>query len=198
MEILKKIKKVDWNNTNSAIEFYETHKLFFENDQVFVDDYTIREIASIKVMYGEALFERSYYEEVLPIVEQTKILLERLNEEYYGYVHLYERTRFLEARTLYRIKKYIQAAKIFKELVELDSNNYNYRDWYHSSIVQYSDSILIAAGIIAVLFFALDIYTVIRDIESMNFNLIGMTIIVVSFLTHYSIKYYFKLKLNLN
>ncbi|WP_340104181.1 hypothetical protein [Rhodohalobacter sp. 8-1] len=197
MDIFEEAKKVDWNNTESAIEYYESHKLFFQNDQHFNDDHTNRDLASMNLMYGNALLKRSHYKKALPVVEQTKSLLERLSKDFIGYEHLFEKVLFLEARTLHGLKKYFQSVKIFKELTEMDSENYSYRNWYFSSIVQISDSTLIAVCIIAAIFFALDIYTAIHAMNSVNFNLFGVSIIIVSLTIHHSLKYLLKKKLKL-
>ena len=196
MDLAKEIHKVNWNDDNAVIKFYESHRLYFQNHHLIDDQDSLVKILYIKLKYGNVLFLRSYYDKVYPILDQAKMLLSKIDKGRNEYDDLYVKTRFLEGRTLNNHKKFKESDQIFKELVQKDPDNYTFREWYYNNKVRKFDIYHYVAAGIGVSLVGIDI--IFRFINPINAELstIGIGVLVATYFTHHLLVSNAKSKIN--
>ena len=130
-QIRTELYKIDMNNPEDILKFYQKHKLCYENLNKAIDKMTIEEFILVKQKYCIALETKNKYSEAIIVLEQVYILLDRLkNKSSRYYSSLYEKTLFWEGIFLGRQEKYTESNEVFKKLILLDPKNEKYEDWY--------------------------------------------------------------------
>jgi len=130
-EIRTELYKIDMNNPEDILKFYQKHVQYYENLNKAIDRMTIEEFIVVKQKYCIALETKNKYSEAIIILQKVYILLDRLkNKSSKYYNSLYEKTLFWEGIFLGRQNKYTESNEIFKKLILLDPKNERYQDWY--------------------------------------------------------------------
>jgi len=130
-QIRTELYKIDMNNPEDILKFYQKHVQYYENLNKAIDRMTIEEFIVVKQKYCIALETKNKYSEAIIILQKVYILLDRLkNKSSKYYNSLYEKTLFWEGIFLGRQNKYTESNEIFKKLILLDPKNERYQDWY--------------------------------------------------------------------
>ena len=192
-DINDKIKQVDWKKSEEIIEFYESNQQYYDNYSILTDQDKIAEFIGIKLYYANAIFEKSHYDKVLRILEQVEQLLEKLDTEHPTFAKSEQYARYLKGMVWGNQKKYKLSLKIFEKLVKEDPDHYYYQLWYRHSkfgVYYWLFGTLIIIGVSMIL---IDIVFYISGfLLPINLNLIGLILMISSYLTMKILERYFK------
>ena len=192
-DIDDKIKQVDWKKSEEIIEFYESNQLYYDNYSILTDQDKIAEFIGIKLYYANAIFEKSHYDKVLRILEEVEQLLEKLDTEHSTYAKSEQYARYLKGMVWGNQKKYKLSLKIFEKLVKEDPDHYYYQLWYKHSkfgVYYWLFGTLITVGVSMIL---IDIVFYMSGfLLPINLNLIGLILMISSYLTMKILERYFK------
>lgn len=192
-DISEKIKQVDWKKPDEIIEFYESNQQYYDNYSILTDQEKIAELIGIKLYYANAIFEKSHYDKVLRILEQVEQLLEKLDTGHPNFTKSEQYARYLKGMVWGNQKKYKLSLKIFEKLVKEDPDHYYYQLWYRYSKFGVYNWFFGALIIIGVSMILIDIVFYISGfLLPINLNLIGLIIMISSYLTMKILGNYFK------
>jgi hypothetical protein len=190
------IAHVDWKHDDQAIEFYEKHKLYFDNFELIEDREKIVQFIRIKLRYAESIYKKFRYDQVLEVTAQVEKLNQKLHQDDPEFVKADQYQRFLAGMVLGKKKLFRKSNKIFKTLVAEDPQNHMYRVWKsHTTLGLYNwvfNGIAIAGGVLVLA----DLVFSLEEKYNVAFNTIGLTMTLVAFLTQEGFKLYFKKKLS--
>lgn len=130
LKIFDELKKLDWNNDDEIIDYYESHSLFFSKSDKLPDPDALATAVNVTLRYGYALHYKSYYKRVFNTVRHANKLIRKLSPAHPKYNDFVYDALYLEARTLNLMHKFREAYPIFKYLCQQDPENYNYRKWF--------------------------------------------------------------------
>ena len=128
--INQKAEKVDWNNSDSIIDFYEGSKLYFDNYQLLEGQDSITDAIDVKLRYISALIDKNRYNRAIPICDEIDWLILKVENN----KELKKKFKIANQFNLGVLKGYLksynESLKIFSELIQSDSENDLYHDWY--------------------------------------------------------------------
>jgi len=184
MNLEEEVKKVNWSNSSDVIDFYESHKLFFNNTDSINDEKTISAVISIMYHYANSLFLKNHFNRVYPVIDKAKKLLNKVPRGSNDYSTLYENLLFLEARTLNNHKLYRKAKPLFEELVVHDPDNISYREWYLNNKISMYDIYFYTSLSIGVSLILIDIVFAFLHPIPIDLGLIGLGFIGVLYFVY--------------
>ena len=125
------------NEPSFTIEFWNINSVFLNNVKTFSDLEQLRLYIELTWQYINAKFSKCHYNDICDFVSKRRLLIdseiERLDGEklrdnwYYGIL-------FFSGMSSFNLKDYKSSTPLFKELVQYDQKNDNYKDWLNNSI----------------------------------------------------------------
>ncbi len=194
-KIRKEIAIIDWRDNDAIIGIFESNKLYFKNIKGSSNLNEILEDVDIIIAYCFALISKSYFTKGLEIIPTLNILLNQVEDkESKEYKLRYGRYLFAEALIYARLNRIDESQSLFRELVEFDPDNDNYREWFRSNrfrLLQKQTNIVGYFGFgIAMLNFFMDIVFN-KDLGKYT-GIIGFVIMIVAFSLPYILKQVWK------
>ncbi len=153
-EFRKKIEEIDWNDTDSIVEFINRNTLYLRNLETSEDSELLNEILNLKLEYVFALSNKKYFTRAYEYLRDVDILLQKTKETK-DFDKSNEKYKFAFGIITYRLKKYEEAQAYFSELVKKDPENEQYRDWYlgnYTMIFRKKSNIIIILGVAIIVF----------------------------------------------
>ena len=192
-DIIDKMNQVNWEKPEEIIEFYESNQLYYDNYSILTDQDIIAEFIGIKLYYANAIFKKSHYDKVLRILGQVELLLNKLDPKHPTFAKSEQYARYIKGMVWGNQKKYKLSLKIFEKLVKEDPEHYYYQLWYRHSkfgVYYWLFGTLIIIGVSMI--FIHIIFYIIGYLLPINLNLIGLILMISSYLTMKILEYYFK------
>jgi len=195
MNIDEEIKDINTNDHNQVISFYESNKLYFDNYQRLEDSDRIGKFIDIKLTYCNSLTHKQHIEKLLKTLSEVEELLIKLPVDYWSYKESERHFRFLKAMALSNQKKFKESYPMLKKLITEDSNHYHYKVWFdHAKIGLYNwiFNLMSVAGLGCIVS-----YIALSELGfqlPFDLGIVGIVILVVSFLTQVGLKEYTKRK----
>jgi tetratricopeptide (TPR) repeat protein len=124
--------KVNWNNKDSIIEFYNKNLLYFNNFNLLTDIESIIDITETKLAYCNALEFRHKYSMILPVLEHIENLLPKIKDSD-DYDRIYEKYLFNKGFAFERLKNFNESQKCFDQLLKMHPDDELYKRWYRSN-----------------------------------------------------------------
>tara|TARA_R110001583_G_C5635407_1_gene407416 strand:- start:1672 stop:2274 length:603 start_codon:yes stop_codon:yes gene_type:complete len=191
-KILSEADDIDWGNTDSVCNFYESQYLFFNNYKNLKDIEDIIEIVHIKARYIESLIDRKHYTKALEIVVHIDFLLEQIKGKTDEYPKLEMENLFHNGLLNSRLKNHKTALYMFQRLVIIDKDNDLYQNWLshtkldvrakYLNIVSYTGLAIVFGSIICRLAFNFEF--------NRTLQLSGYILMLIGWLTPLIIKYF--------
>lgn len=187
-------KQIDWKNHITAIQFYESNGLYFDNFQHISDEDRISNCIDYKLFYCNALNSKSEFDKLFIVLEHITYLREKLNQNHWNYIESGNHSSFLKGMALNSTKKHNDAYIIFKKLTQENKDNYHYKTWFDFvSLDRYNwifNGLIYLGGALCFLdlLFSLD--------EKMDIDpgTIGLVILALSLVFQKGLNYYYKRK----
>lgn len=129
-DIREKASQFDWQNIDAVIDFYDENHLYFDDYETLADLDTIIDVITIKSHYLKALIKKSRYTKALTYINHVDYLLEKIKDRSDKYESLRIRNLFQKGAIYGYLKRYKPSAEIFAKLIQIDSENDLYKDWY--------------------------------------------------------------------
>lgn len=185
MNIEDQLRRIDFRDPDQVIGFYETNRLYFDNYRRLEDPEKISSFIDIKLHYANSLFDKSYFDKVLDVLNEVFYLLKKLPTDHWNLAKSERHVRFLRGMILARKKKFKESYPIFKVLVKEDPEHHIYREWYQASKIGLYDWIFnLAAGLGLIMVLADALYFIIlKKSLPVDLALLGLTIMVLSLIT---------------
>jgi hypothetical protein len=126
------------NGIDFTISFYEKNSLYFKNIKQLNDKEDLRKYVELVGRYVDALYQKGYYAKVVDVVNDSNIYI---NKEI-GRLRLahsdlkntwYYNLGLIKGMACYALRQYKTAISVFKNLIQVDSENDKYKNWLHSS-----------------------------------------------------------------
>ena len=150
------------NNPNYTIDFYTKNALFFNNINSLNTTEELRLYIELIWQYLNAIYIKGRFNDTVDKVNKTQSFIDseinklnanNLKDEWYQGILLFK------GMASYRLRDYETATNIFRELVQSDINNENYKNWLNYSrygerswLVYLVNSLCIGLGIVTILF----------------------------------------------
>jgi len=180
-------------NPDFIVDFFKRVGIFKIDIKSFNNENELRLYIELTWQYIRALYKKDYYNEAIDFIEARLLIIEneinrlaspKLKDKWF--LDLF----FYYGASYYRLKNYLEATKIFKDLVNRDNKNDSYKEWLRISnnyrykiylwIILIVSAIIFTSSIILIRFFHFG-----RNILYLeDLALIGM---IVSFLFEYFI-----------
>ena len=190
--IEEQLNNIDWKNQEQVINFYESNLLYFENYQLINEQEKISEFIDIKLHYANSLFEKSHYDKLLKILEQIEQLLDKLGKDHWNFEQSERHLRFLKGMIYGNKKNFKDSYSIFKELVKEDPNHHYYRIWYNYIKLGLYNWIFNIVAILGGILIIGDLFFSLSDKLHYDLGIIGIIILLTSYLTRRGLNEYFK------
>jgi len=194
MTIEEQLNNIDWNNHKQVIDFYESNLIYFENYQLINDEEKISDVIDIKLNYANSLFEKSHYEKTLKVIEQVDELLNKLTSEHWNFEDSERYARFLKGMVYGNTKRFKESYLIFKELIKEDPDHHYYLNWYNYSKLGLYNWIFNGITMIGIVFLVIDLLFPYAKHLPYDLGIIGIIIMLISYLSQQGLKKYFKRK----
>jgi tetratricopeptide (TPR) repeat protein len=194
MTIAEQLNNIDWKNHNQVIDFYESNLVYFENYQLISDQEKISDFIDIKLHYSNSLFENSHFEKVIKITEQVEQLLSKLNTDHWNFEQSKIHAQFLKGMSFGNMKKFKESYPIFKTLIKTDPDNHYYQIWYNYSRLGLYNWIFNGLVIIGGILIFGDLLFNLSENFKYDVGIIGVIILLTSYLSQQGLKIYFKRK----
>lgn len=177
------IDKVDWHNSDSISQFYESNQLYFDNYELIADESRVADFINIKLHYVNALYNKAHYDKVLKILKHVKDLLDKLPKEHWDYLKSERYVRFMTGRVYSDRNKFRDAVHIFKDLVKEDPEHHYYKVWLDHARLGVYNWIFNTVTAVGVILMLLNISFHLDNRTGIKFGLMGATITLVSYLS---------------
>jgi hypothetical protein len=128
--IRNEARKVDWQDNESILNFYEKNQLYFDNYKLIKEEKNIVDIIQMKARYIDALISKKRYTKALKIVEHNDFLLKEIEGKSEQYDNLKTGNLFHYGALNGWLKHYRLSYDTFSELVKIDPENDLYKDWH--------------------------------------------------------------------
>jgi len=124
------------NNPNYTIDFYTKNALFFNNINSLNTTEELRLYIELIWQYLNAIYIKGRFNDTVDKVNKTqpfidseinKLNANNLKDEWYQGILLFK------GMASYRLRDYKTATNIFRDLVQSDTNNENYKNWLNYS-----------------------------------------------------------------
>ncbi|HKK09538.1 MAG TPA: hypothetical protein VJ939_01820 [Bacteroidales bacterium] len=189
-DIHNKIDQLNRDDHKEIIDFYENHKEHFDNYAQITDQDTVYDFIRIKQLYANALFHKRQYEQVMKLTRQLEDLQQKLDKSHPQFNEADRFTRFLEGLVWGSQRKFKQSLPIFKQLVEEDPENNDYRMWHNHSRFGKYKWILNATILVGVAFIWLALLTDFEEQYGVNLNLAGIVLLIAGLATWGGMNYF--------
>jgi hypothetical protein len=128
--IRKEARKVNWQDYESILNFYETNQLYFDNYKLIKEEKNIVDIIQMKSRYIEALISKKRYTKALKTVEHNAFLLKEIDGESELYDKMNTDNMFQYGALNGWLKHYRLSYDTFSKLVKIDLENDLYKGWH--------------------------------------------------------------------
>lgn len=192
MTIEEQLNNIDWKNHTQVIDFYESNLVYFENYQFINGQEKISEFIDIKLHYSNSLFENSHFEKVLKISEQVDELLTRLKNDHWNFEQSKRHSLFLKGMALGNMKRFKESYPIFKYLLKSDPDHYYYKIWYNYAKLGLYNWLFHGLAIVGGILIFGDLLFNLSENLQYDIGVIGIIILLSSYLSRKVLKEYFK------
>lgn len=189
-DIHKEINQLNWDDHDEIITFYETHQAYFNNYSQIKDQDTIYDFIRIKQLYANALFHKRQHNQVMELIGQLEELQQKLDKSHPEFEQTDRFTRFLKGLVWGNQRKFKESLPIFRQLVEEEPENSDYRMWYNHSRFGKYKWILNAAILTGIAFIWMDLITDIGEKVAINLNLAGIVLLIASIISWAGLNYF--------
>ena len=123
-------KKVDWQNHDSIIKFYEKNQLIFDNYDLITNEEDIEDIIQMKIRYINSLNAKKRFTKAFNIISHLDKMINKLNENSVIYEKYNMEKLFYYGVLKGNLKDYLKSYSTFSKLVNLDPENDLYKEWH--------------------------------------------------------------------
>jgi tetratricopeptide (TPR) repeat protein len=193
MNIDEEIKNVNTNDYNQVINFYESHKLYFDNYQRLEDSDRIGKFIDIKLVYCNSLTHKQHLDKILKTLREVDELLIKLPIDYWSYKESERQSRFLKAIALSGQKKFKEAYPLLKKLITEDPDHHHYKVWFDHTKLGFYNWIFNLMSFIGI--GCIVSYITLSELGfqlPFDLGIVGILILGISFLTQIGLKEYIK------
>tara|TARA_B100000809_G_C14977998_1_gene473424 strand:- start:358 stop:948 length:591 start_codon:yes stop_codon:yes gene_type:complete len=194
MTIEEQSVKVNWKETKEIIDFYKSNKLYLDNYDLISDQRKISNLIDYKLHYCNALLETSELDQMTPILRHVSSLLSKLDKDHWNYNDSENLMNFLNGVILSQKKKYKESYSIFSELVKINPNNYNYRDWCNHARLGMYNWMFNSLSFFGAIVLVADILFGLEEKLLFDVGLIGVLILGASYIAQKGLNEYLKRK----
>jgi tetratricopeptide (TPR) repeat protein len=187
---------VELNFTDDAqvIGFYEMNQLYFDNYEHISDKLKIQQFIDVKLAYADCLFNKKHFDKVIKLLDDVNQLLDRLDNDLDFHKSADRDARFLRAMVYSNQRKFKLSYPMFDRLVKEDPEHYYYKLWFTDAQVGRLNWFFNAVYLLGLSFILGDIFFSLGDTFSVDFYLLGLGIVGVTYLARRGLTLYFEKK----
>ena len=127
-----KLDEVEWDDADSIIDFLRENVLYLRNLESSANPELLSEILNLKLDYIFALNRKKYFSSAYEYLREVDILLQKTRKtEYFDRYN--ERYKFAFEIITHNMKEYEESQMYFSELIKIDPENDQYKDWYYGN-----------------------------------------------------------------
>ncbi len=192
--IEEQIADLDFRNDSEVISFYEENQLYFDNYRHISDKFKVERFVDLKLSYADCLFNKKHLDKAINILEEVDELLQKLDKDLKFRQEADQNGRFLRAMIYSKQRKFGLSYPMFRRLTDEDPNHYYYQLWLADAKVGRMNWLFNTATVIGAALILGEVFFSINDISSIDFYLLGIGIVGVSYLSQKGLTLYFEKK----